>query len=339
MRVLVLGGTKFLGRYIVDSALKHGHKVTVFNRGLSNKEVKSGVEYLIGDRKDNLEALKGRTWDAAIDTCAYLPWHVQKSVELLPDSVEHYTLISTMSVYSNLEKEITDENTAVEIMTEEQIEEVKNDATGEAMGKYYGGLKYLCELEAEKAMPGRVMIVRPGLIVGAFDPSDRFTYWVRRVSQGGEILCPGRQDAKVQFIDAADLAEWIVKLSEDKAIGILNATGPKNVITMGEFLESCKRVSKSDAEFTWVDEEFLFENNVKFWSDMPVWIPDRINSPGFFGVDITRALQKSLDFRPLEETLEATLSWDNTRIKETKLKAGIMLEKEKELLKLWHNKN
>lgn len=337
MKLLIIGGTGFLGRYLVDSALKHGHSVTVFNRGRNNNVVGPEVEKLVGDRKNNLDLLKGRQWDAAIDTCGMAPWDVKMSANILADNIEHYTFISSISVYSKLDKPGVDENTEVSTLSEKEMEEMKSDSTGNTLYKYYGAAKYLCEEEAEGAMPGRVLNVRPGLLVGAHDRTDRFTYWIRRIAMGGEVMCPGNPEAPVQFIDTADIAEWIIRACEKRVVGVFNATGPKDTLTMGCLLENIKKVSKSDAVLKWVSEEFLFDNNVKYWSDMPLWIPDRINSPGFLGADINKALNEGLEFRPLSQTIQSTLDWDRTRDKSIKLNAGITLEREEELLKLWSN--
>lgn len=336
MKLLILGGTGFLGHYLVDAALKHGHSVTVFNRGRNNNVIGSEVEKLVGDRKDNLNPLKGRQWDAAIDTCGLAPWDVKLSANMLADNVEHYTCISSISVYSKLDKPGIDENTKVCTLSEEEMDEMKSDPTGNALYKYYGAAKYLCEQEAERAMPGRILNIRPGLLVGAYDRTDRFTYWVRRVAAGGEVLCPGKPDAPVQFIDAADIAEWIIKACEKRVVGVFNATGPKDPLTMGCLIENIREISKSNAVLKWVSEEFLLNNNVQYWSDMPLWIPERINSPGFLCADINKALNKGLKFRPLSQTIQSILDWDRTRDKSIKLNAGITQERERELLNLWN---
>lgn len=337
LKLLIIGGTGFLGRCLVDSALKHGHSVTVFNRGRNNNVVGPEVEKLAGDRKDNLDLLKGRQWDVAIDTCGLAPWDVKMSANILANSVEHYTFISSISVYSKLDKPGIDENTEVCAISDEEMDEMKSDHTGDALYKYYGAAKYLCEQEAERAMPGRVLNVRPGLLVGAYDRSDRFTYWVRRVAMGGEVLCPGNPEAPVQFIDTRDIAEWIIRSCEKRVVGVFNATGPKDSLTMGCLLENIKESSNSNAVLKWVSEEFLFNNSVQYWSDMPLWIPEGINSPGFLSANIKKALNEGLEFRPLSQTIQSILDWDKTRDKSIKLNAGITMERERELLNLWSN--
>lgn len=338
MKFLILGGTKFLGKHLINAALKQGHDVTIFTRGREKVELNPKVEQLIGDRTDNLEALKGRTWDRVIDTCGYVPWDVEKSTKFLAQSCDHYTFISSISVYSDLEKPNTNEETKVETMTSEELEEVRVDESRKAIMKYYGALKYLCEEAAKKEMAGRVLNVRPGLIVGQYDPTDRFTYWINRVSKGGEVLCPGRKDVFIQFIDAEDLAQWIVKASEKGIVGEYNATGPNYNLTMETLLEKCKEVSNSNGTFTWVSEDFLYDNKVQYWSDMPLWIPDNLNIPGFHTADISKALNEGLSFKPLEETILDTLNYAKSRPEDYKFRAGITDKKEEELLKLWHLK-
>jgi len=222
MKYLIVGGTKFLGRHIIKAALKKGHDVTIFTRGRQKIELDSRVEQLTGDRNSNLESLKGRTWDRVIDTCGYTPWEVESTTKLLAHSCDHYTYISSISVYADLEKQKVNEKTKVETISEDELQKIKNSEIKDAIMLHYGALKYLCEEAAKKEMPGRVLNVRPGLIVGEFDPTDRFTYWINRISRGGEVLCPGRKDALVQFIDAEDLAQWIIKASEKAIVGEFN---------------------------------------------------------------------------------------------------------------------
>lgn len=338
MKYLILGGTKFLGRHIVNKALDQGHQVTIFTRGREKIDINTKVEHLIGDRANNLDTLKGRVWDRVIDTSGYVPWEVEKSARILADSCTHYTFVSSISVYSDLEKRNINEDSKIETMTKEELEEVRLDESGESIMKYYGALKHLCEEAAKKAMPGQVLNVRPGLIVGQFDPTDRFTYWIDRISKGKEVFCPGRKDALIQFINVEDLARWIVKASEEAIVGEYNATGPDYELTMEELLEKCKEVSKSNATLTWAQENFLFDNDVQYWSEMPLWIPDKLKIPGFLGADITKALKKGLRFKPLEETILDTLNWAKSRPTGYSFKAGITSDKEKELLKLWHSR-
>src|SRR5262249_55921530 len=244
MKLLILGGTIFLGRYLVEAALAAGHDVTLFNRGQHNPELYPEVEKLRGDRDGGLAALRGRRWDAVVDTSGYLPRVARASAELLADAVDHYTFISSISVYPHFRSLGTDESAPVDTLDDPNIEEV----TGET----YGPLKALCEQAAEQALPGRTLVIRPGLIVGPHDYSDRFTYWVRRVAQGGEVLAPERPDWHTQIIDVRDLAEWTLRMAERRLVGVYNATGPAYDLSFGQLLDTCRAVSGSDARFTWV---------------------------------------------------------------------------------------
>lgn len=329
MKLLVLGGTVFLGRHIVAAALAHRHEVTLFNRGQHNPNLFPEVEKLRGNRAGDLEALRGRRWDAVIDTCGYVPRIVRASAELLARSVEHYTFISSISVYADFSVPGLNENAPVGKLQDEAVEEI----TGET----YGPLKALCEQAVENAMPGRALIIRPGLIVGPHDPTDRFTYWPYRVAQGGEVLAPGRPDHPVQIIDVRDLAEWIVRMVEARRTGTYNATGPDYALTMGQLLETCKSVSQSDATFTWVDEKFLLDAGVQPWIAVPLWVPDTEEHRGFSAVNCTKAISDGLIFRPLAETIQDTLAWITTRSSDTPWRAGLQRKREKELLQQWHS--
>lgn len=337
LKILILGGTRFLGRVLAETAIDSGHEVTLFNRGKTDSELFPGVEKLIGDRDGNLEALKGRKWDAVIDTSGYLPWTVRDSVQLLADAADHYTFISSASVYNELEEPGIDEDHSVGTLTAERLEELKGMEAAEAVKQQYGELKFLCEKEVERAFPERSLIVRPGLIVGPYDFTDRFSYWVNRIAKGGEVLAPGRRDKPIQFIDVRDLAEWILRMAESKANGTFNATGPENELTMQEFLDNCRETVGNKSELIWVDEKFLLGHEVNGWSDMPLWIPDGMNMNGFLAVDIQKARDAGLKFRPLEETIRDTLAWETDRVVAER-KAGLDPEKEKMVLYDWTEK-
>jgi 2'-hydroxyisoflavone reductase len=328
MDLLILGGTGFLGRHLVETALGEGHRVTLFNRGLSGPELFPEVETIVGDRDGDLSALRGRRWDAAIDTCGYVPRVVRASAGLLADEVDHYTFVSSISVYSDAIGLGADEGAPVEELDDPTVEEV----TGET----YGGLKALCERAAEEEMPGRVLNVRPGLISGPQDPTDRFTYWPRRISAGGEVLAPDRPERRVQFIEVRDLAAWIVKMAADRQPGTYNATGPDYELSMGTLLEACGVVSGGDAQLVWVSEQFLEQNGVEPFTELPLWVPREYG--GMLAVDCGRAIAAGLAFRPLSETIRAVLEWDRARA-DTGLVAGLTLERERELLLAWHGAN
>jgi 2'-hydroxyisoflavone reductase len=325
MKILIIGGTRFLGRALVSAALERGHQVTLFNRGQTNPELFPQVEEIHGDRKESLSALEGGRWDAVIDTCGYFPADVQRSAEFLAGKAGHYTFISSISVYASFKERGLDESSPVGRLKDANVQEI-NETT-------YGPLKVLCEEAAEAAMPGRVLTLRPGLIVGPYDPTDRFTYWPYRVSLGGEVLAPGRPERADQFIDVRDLAEWNLRMIEAGRTGIFNATGPEEPLPMGDLLEACRRVSESGAVFTWVSEPFLLQNGVQPWSELPLWVPESdADMAGMSAASIRKALHDGLTFRPLEETLRATLEWAQSRPAQYEWRAGMKPERERRLL-------
>ena len=339
MRILILGGPVFVGRYLIEAALARGHEVTLFNRGRHHAELYPEVEKLRGERDGNLEALRGRRWDAVIDTCGYVPRVVRASAALLADAVDQYTFISSVSVYTEFAPGM-DETAPVGTLTETELREADaieaaDRTTGVTYGRLYGPLKAACEQAAEEAMPGRVLTIRPGLIVGPHDYSDRFTYWVHRVARGGEVLAPGRPGRQVQFIDVRDLAEWVVRMIEARQVGVFNAKGPDYLLTMQRLLEECRAVSGSDARFVWVSESFLLESGVKPWTEVPLWIPEEHDESTY--VDFSKALAAGLTFRPLAETIRDTLAWDNTRPPDEERQAGLKRERELELLRDAHS--
>ncbi|HVG24299.1 MAG TPA: NAD-dependent epimerase/dehydratase family protein [Thermoanaerobaculia bacterium] len=331
LRILILGGTGFIGPHQLRYAVERGHKVTVFNRGKTNRgSVPAGVERLEGDRNGKLDALKGREWDAVIDNPSTLPRWVRDAATLLKDSAGQYLFISTISVYADGSQPGADESGAVIELPDPTVEEVT--------GRTYGGLKALAEKEALKAFPNRATIVRPGLIVGPGDDSDRFTYWPVRIARGGEVLAPGNPNDPVQFIDARDLAEWTIRLCEQKAFGTFNAIGPAHPLTMAEMLYGIKAVTTAGAQFTWVPAPFLEAQKVAPWSDMPVWISPAGEYAGFGRRSIQKALAAGLTFRTLADTAAATLAYHESRDAERKgkLRAGLKPEREAEVLAAWH---
>ena len=338
MKLLILGGTVFLGRYLVENALARGHEVTMFNRGRHDSEIFPEVEKLHGDRRRDLSKLTGRRWDAVIDTCGYVPSAVRASAQLLSESVDHYTFISSQSVYADFDISGIDEKYRVQKLSDEQVREAESIDPGDGIiavryGAMYGGLKARCEQVVEKEMPGRSLSIRSGLIVGPNDYSDRFTYWVRRVAEGSEVLAPGKPDSPVQFVDVRDLSGWIVNMAETGQTGIFNATGPNRKMTMRELLETVRDASGSNATFTWVNEQFLKDEKVAGWSELPLWLPSEDNIVNFFSVDCGKAIQCGLTFRPLLETARDTLRWDRSRNME--LRAGLTPDRESELLRAW----
>lgn len=339
LRILILGGTGFTGPFQVRYALGRGHHVTVFNRGKTHKgELPDGVEQLIGDRNGNLETLKGKKWDVVIDNPTMLPAWVRDAAEVLKGNVDRYVFVSTISVFADNSKPGMDENGA--LLSYEGPDAMKETrATVEASGfKLYGPLKALSEKEAEKHFPGKTLVIRPGLIVGPGDESDRFTYWPVRIERGGEVLAPGNPSDPVQIIDARDLAEWTIRMVENAETGIFNATGPAPMLSTGQMLDGIKAALKSNATFTWASADFLAKKKVEPWSDMPVWIPPAGEMAGFSKISTKRALDKGLTFRPVGDTARDTLAWFAKLPPERqgKLKAGLAPERETALLTEWH---
>lgn len=301
MKLLILGGTKFLGRHAVDSALVAGHEVTIFTRGQTNPELFPEVEHLQGDRDGDLAALEGRAWDGVVDTSGYVPRVVRQSAELLRDTVARYVFVSSISVYDDFSRPI-DESTAVA--------QLEDPATEEVM-EHYGALKAACETVIEEVFGDRGANVRAGLIVGPYDPTDRFTYWPRRLAAGGEVLGPADPGAPVQFVDARDLAAWLVKLALEGPGGVFNATGPAEPLTFAELLERSRAAIGADGRVRWIDEQTLLDAGVEAWSELPLWLPGD-DYAGMARADTRRARTAGLAFRPLEETVVDTLAWDRT---------------------------
>jgi 2'-hydroxyisoflavone reductase len=335
LRILILGGTGFTGPYQVRYALNRGHKVTTFNRGKTHPgELPAEVEQLIGDRNGKLDALKNRQWDVVIDNPTTLPAWVRDAAQVLKGNVDRYVFISTISVYADYPTAGVDENSPLLKYDGPDAYKETLEAMRAGGFKTYGPLKVLSEKEAEKSFPGKTLIIRPGLIVGPHDETDRFTYWPVRVDRGGEVLAPGDPNDPVQFIDARDLAEWTIRMVENHETGIYNATGPAKPLGVGGMLDGIKDAEKSNATFTFVPADFLKQQNVAAWSDMPVWAGDEL---GLSRTNITRALSKGLTFRALAETARDTLAWFKSlpQDRQSKLRAGLTPEREAEVLAAW----
>lgn len=329
----------FVGRHIVEAALARGHEITLFNRGVNNADLYPEIEKLRGDRSGDLSGLRGRSWDAVIDTCGYLPSQVRASAGLLADVVQHYTYISSLSVYPKFSPPGVDETTPLPQVTNDQaaaLSKIKDltPALAEKIRPLYGPLKVLCERVAEEAMPGRVLTIRPGLIVGPWDHYESFTCWVRRIAKGGEVLAPGRPNRPVQLIDARDLAEWTIRLVEARQSGDYNATGPDYSLTLQQLLKQCVVSCGSNARLVWVDDQFLL-NASATRTEFPIWHHD----PRTFGLaaaNCGKAIASGLTFRPIGDTIEATLAWDNARPANLKRPLGVSLDRESQLLQAWH---
>ncbi len=333
LRILILGGTGFIGPNQVRYALERGHKVTLFNRGKTNADLFPGVPRLVGDRNlpDGHKALSSGEWDVVIDNPTANPKWVRDAGIALKGRTKHYMFISTISVFSDNSKPV-DENGPLN---------VPSDIDAPFDASKYGSNKVRSEMEAKTQFGENVTIVRPGLIVGPGDLSDRFSYWPVRIDKGGEILSPGGPDDPVQYVDASDLSQWIIRLAESRTMGIFNATGPKTPHTIAEMLYGIKAVTTSNARFTWVPAEFLAEQQVRPWSEMPVWMPSTGRTAGFMRVNCQKAWDAGLSFRPLADTARDTLAWYNTRpaAEQEKARAGLAPAKEKLVLAAWHAKS
>jgi len=327
-KILILGGTSFLGPALVEAARARGDVVTLFNRGKTNPGKFTDVEQLHGDRNGKLEALAGRKWDVVIDTSGYVPRIVRLSAELLAPSVERYVFVSSISAYDESIPPGSDEDAKIAQLSDPATEDVRAS---------YGALKAACERAAEAAMPGRVLVVRPGLIVGPGDPTDRFTYWPVRLAEGGEVLAPGTGDDPIQVVDVRDLGGWMVDMADRRSTGTFNAVGPASRTSMRSMLEACQPAAGPKAGLTWVPAAFLEKEKVEPWGDMPVWIPAGGPESGMSQVSIARAVAAGLRFRPLPETARDTLSWWNSLPAERRAKprAGISRERERQVLAAW----
>lgn len=333
-KLLILGGTRFLGPALVEPALAKGWEVTLFNRGKSNPGLFKDrpVEEVHGDRNvaDDLKKLAGRKWDAVVDTSGYFPRQVRSATSVLAGNVGQYVFISSISVYATPMKAGMDETSALSrLPAGTDVDAIKDISEGN-----YGALKLLCEEAAEKAMPGRTLNIRPGYIVGTRDGSDRFTYWPVRVRKGGEVLVPGKPTDPLQFIDVRDLGDWTIRMVESRTNGVFNATGPKEKLAMGPFLEACRKATGSAATFTWAPEARLKELGITPDADFPIWVSTESPEAGIGDVSVARALKAGLTFRPLPETIQATLSWWDSLPEErrSKMRAGLDAEKEAAVL-------
>jgi 2'-hydroxyisoflavone reductase len=334
LKILLLGGTRFIGIPITQLAVRRGHSITFFNRGRTNADLFPEIERIKGDRNGPLDGLKDRKWDAVIDTSAYVPRAVQMTAELLAPNVGQYLFVSSISVYPNFSEPRT-ESSAVGTLKDESLEKVDNET--------YGPLKALAEKAAETAMPGRVTVLRPGLIVGPHDSTDRFTYWPARAARGGDMLAPGTARDRVQIIDSRDLAAFTLDALERRLYGTFNLVSPPGMFTMGDVVNESIRAAKLLAKpsppprAVWASASFLEEQKVEGWSDMPVWISAKGDDTAFAATSSARALKEGLKITPIRKTVMDTLEWHLQRpeAERTKLKAGIDAGREQEVLAAW----
>jgi len=322
MKLLVIGGTLFLGRALVEQALERGHEVTLFHRGRTNPTLFPQASRILGDRATDLDLLASRDWDAVIDTCGQVPKQVRAAAKLLASRVGHYSFVSSISVYPDFGALGVAQGSEVHEPADESIEELKMEL--------YGQMKVACERAADEEMDGRCCLVRPGLIVGPHDPSDRFTYWPRRLARGGEVLAPLPLDREVQFIDVRDCAGFCLTAAEKQLTGAYDVTGPSEALDFEAMVEACRAHAGADTEITWVDPDWLLEKEVGPWMELPLWVPE-VDAR----VDVSPALQKGLQLRPLAETVRDTLAWAGDAQEGRKLRAGLAPERESELLAAW----
>ena len=329
MKTLVLGGTRFLGRHIVDACLAKGHSVTIFHRGLSDARAFPNVEHVIGDRDVSLDAIRDRSWDLVFDTSGYEVGPVRSAAQAVARGDVHYVFVSSVSVYADL---FANTNESARVRTTDDADTARLSLDN------YGALKAACEAAVQGVLPRRTLCVRAGIILGPHDYDDRFAYWLRRIARGDEVLAPGDPNAIVQFVDARDLADWMVRAAERRLHGIFNGTGPGEPMTMRSLLETIRDVIASDARFSWVPNELLVERNVAPYSEMPFWLPPPYDVCSF---DVSRAVQAGLTYRPAVETIRDTWAWLQNgwqaeaaarAHRRLQIPAGISREREAELL-------
>ncbi len=328
--LLILGGTGFLGPEVVRAAGAAGYTVTLFNRGKTRPHLFPELEKLRGDRNTgDLAALEGRNFDIIVDTSGYVPDHVKRTSELLGPGCRRYIFLSSVSAYQDELPGLRNEDFPITVLDAAILESVK---TIPESFPHYSGMKAHCELAAEAGAPGKTFNIRPGLIVGPGDRSDRFPWWPHRVARGGEILAPGAPDSAQQFIDVRDLAEWLVRSAEAELVGVYNAVGFPGTVTMQELLHGMKIVLGADCSFTWVPDDFLLEHEVGPWMELPLWIP----SDGKHDYGTEKAIQAGLTFRSIADTIRDTQAWhEKERGDAHKWRTGIAPEKESKVLAAW----
>ena len=328
MRILILGGTGFIGPHFVRTLREHGHTLTLFNRGKRAPGMFPDIETLIGDRNGPIDSLKGRDWDAVIDDSGYVLKHVRLTTDLLKDRVRYYLYVSSISAYADFKTPNIDEDYALAPLQDPDTTDISAN---------YGALKAGCEKIVESAFGERCSIVRPTYIVGPGDPTDRFTYWPVRAARGGEMLVPGTASDPVQFIDVRDLADFVRLCVEQRIPGRYNACNPPRSVTLGQLLDTSKKIAKADTKFVWVNERFIDEQKLVDSNELPIWAPPSGDWIGAAQISSARAVAKGMKFRDLATTVADTLAWHATRPAEQqqKLRAGMTAEREAKLLTLW----
>ena len=333
MKILILGGTGFIGPHMVREALRRGHEVSLFNRGRTNSELFPDLQLFKGDRNNGLQSLEGGKWDVVVDNSGYVPRHVEDSARLLSSVVSHYLYVSTLSVYALSPRPITEES-PVATMEDETVEEV----TGET----YGPMKALCERRVTAEFGAdRTIILRPTYICGPGDRTDRYTYWPARTLRGGEMLWPGTPEDDIQIIDVRDFANFTVDCLEQKILGTFNTVTPAGSFKMGDLLEDSLAVTDADMTPVWVDVDFISENKIAEGGGLPIWEDPDGEYAALSQVDGSRAVAAGLKNRPTRETARDTISWWKTLPSDRtdKIRAGLSADKEAEFLRLWHQRN
>jgi 2'-hydroxyisoflavone reductase len=338
LNILILGGTGFTGPEQVEYAIARGHRVTLFNRNQTRPGMFKGkvAEELIGDLNNDTSALQGKKFDVVIDNPTTLPAWVRNAGKYLAGNTKHYIFISTTSTYSDQSIIGLDENSPTAKMPE-GVDPYSLDLRAAS----YGAFKVRAEQEVQKLYPNAWTVIRPCLIVGPLDRTDRFTYWPARIDKGGEVLAPDKPEDPCQFIDSRDLAEWTIRMAEARELGLYNAIGPAHPMTIGEMLYGVKAVTISGAQFTWVPWEFLQKQGVRPWTQMTVWQPPYGRTAGYQRRNASKAIAKGLTFRPLAVTAKETLDWHKTRPQKEQDATlngeinGLSMKREAEVLALW----
>ena len=330
MRLLLLGGTGFVGRHITEAALAAGHDVTLFNRGRTNAALFEGAARLTGDREaGDVAALATGEWDAVVDVNAYTPRRVREAIEVLDGRVGHYTFVSTVSVY------VHGPSTGAPVDESAPLEQLADPSTEAVTNESYGGLKVLCEQEVQRAFPDAHTIVRPGIVGGPHDPTDRFTWWVRRAARGGEMLVPDRPEQPVQVVHGRDQGDFVVAATEARTVGAFNSVGPSAPLTLRGLVDACAQAAGADVDPVWVPESFVAEHQIPF----PLYLPSEVGIDNIFEASSAAAEAAGLRNRPIVETAADTLAWDRTRPDQSAMGPGTLDPgREAELLEVWRGR-